>query len=245
MNYFDDYYNDPQPRQEEPNYIPREPVSPQPPKPKKERKGMKRFVSVLLVLALVLGSCGATAFFMNSYFQKEMKNLTQQMNDKIAAVQKENGKQTSGTASRPLASGEYLTPGEVYEQNVDAVVAITVQIEDVDNYGRPVTGLSSGTGFFITSDGYVVTNYHVIEGAVQIAITTPKGEYGIEVYACAGGYMWELCKAYETDTFSGGTTIYVCDDVANPKLNDAGRYDSYEEALLEGIKQAIKILKGK
>jgi hypothetical protein len=65
----------------------------------------------------------------------------------------------------------------------------------------------------------------------------------IEVYACAGGYMWELCKAYETNTFSGGTTIYVCDDVANPKLNDAGRYDSYEEALSEGIKESVKILK--
>ena len=39
MNYFDDYYNDPQPRQEEPNYIPREPVNPQPPKPKKEEGG--------------------------------------------------------------------------------------------------------------------------------------------------------------------------------------------------------------
>ena len=65
----------------------------------------------------------------------------------------------------------------------------------------------------------------------------------IEVYACAGGYMWELCKAYDTNTFSGGTIIYVYDDVTNPKLNDAGRYDSYEEALLEGIKEAVKILK--
>lgn len=65
----------------------------------------------------------------------------------------------------------------------------------------------------------------------------------IEIYACAGGYMWELCKAYETTTFSGGTTIYVCDDVATPKLNDAGRYDSYEEALLDGIKEAVKLLK--
>ena len=65
----------------------------------------------------------------------------------------------------------------------------------------------------------------------------------IEIYAYAEGYMWELCKAYETTTFSGGTTIYVYDVVANPKLNDAGRYDYYEEALLEGIKEAIKILK--
>jgi len=103
MNYFDDYYNDPQP-QEEPNYIPREP------KPKKERKGFRRVVSVLLILALVIGSCGATAAVMNNHFQKEMKALTQQMNDKIAAVQKDAGKQTGAVSGRPLASGEYLTP---------------------------------------------------------------------------------------------------------------------------------------
>lgn len=67
----------------------------------------------------------------------------------------------------------------------------------------------------------------------------------IEVYACAGGYIYELCKAYKPNSFSGGTTIYTPNDVDNPKLNDAGRYETFEDALLEGIKEAIKILKEK
>ena len=67
----------------------------------------------------------------------------------------------------------------------------------------------------------------------------------IEVYACAGGYIYELCKAYKPNSFSGGTTIYTPDDVDNPKLNDAGRYDDFEMCLSEGIKEAVKILKEK
>ena len=63
----------------------------------------------------------------------------------------------------------------------------------------------------------------------------------IEVYACAGGYIWELCKAYDKDWCSGGTTIY--DNAISAVLKDCGKYESYEEALLEGIKEAIKILK--
>ena len=150
MNYFDDYYNDSQPQQEEPQYSPPEP------KKRKERKGLRRFVSAVLILALVIGSCGATAFFMNQHWEREMKNLTQQMNDKIAAAQNAAPQQSAAVSGRPLASGEYLTPGEVYERNVNAVVAVTVQVEATDNYGRVSTGLASGTGFFISADGYVL-----------------------------------------------------------------------------------------
>ena len=172
MNYFDDYYNEPQPQESEPAYIPPTP------KPKKERKGMRRVVSALLVLALVLGSCGVTAFLMNQHFQKEMRNLTQQMNDKLAAVQKDVANQpaTGAVSGKPLASGEYLTPGQVYQQNVNAVVAVTVKVDDYDIYGRPVSGFSSGTGFFISSDGYLVTNYHVIEGGTEVTVTTHGDE---------------------------------------------------------------------
>ena len=176
MDYFDDYYSD---QPEQPEYIPQQPKQP---KERKERKGARRIVSGLLVLALVAGSCGATAAIMNSQFKKEMKVLTQQMNDKIAAVQKEAGKSSETAVGRPLASGEYMTPGEVYQRNVNAVVAITVQVESYDTFGRPISGFSSGTGFFISADGYVVTNYHVIKDGTEITITTHNDEeYSAEV----------------------------------------------------------------
>ena len=180
MNYFDDYYTDPQPEQQ-PNYIP-----PEAPKQRKERKGLRRLLSVILVLALVAGSCGATAVFMNQRFEKEMNLLSRQMEDKLAAIRKDMAQQpVSGDASssgKPLASAGMLTPGQVYEQNVDAVVAITVQVDDYDDYGRPVSGFSSGTGFIISADGYVVTNYHVIDNGTAVTITTHAGkEYEAEI----------------------------------------------------------------
>ena len=178
MNYFDDYYNEPQ--QEQPAYIPPEPKQP---KERKERKGLRRAVSLILVLALVLGSCGATAFFMNQYWQKELQALTQQMNDKIDTIQKGTAQQsTQAIVGKPLAAGEYLTPGEVYERNVNAVVAITVEVESRDNYGRTSVGYASGTGFIISADGYVVTNYHVIEGGTNVTVTTHgEEEYPAEI----------------------------------------------------------------
>ena len=68
----------------------------------------------------------------------------------------------------------------------------------------------------------------------------------VEVDCCASGYVWELCKAYQGDWFSGGTTIYThyCEDnYNNALLNDCGKYNSYEDALSEGIKEALNILK--
>ena len=212
MNYFDDYYNDPQPRQEESGYIPPKPKAP------KERKGLRRVVSVLLVLALVLGSCGATAVLMNQYWKKEMQALTQQMNDKITAVQKDASKQSGGAVGRPLASGEYLTPGQVYERNVNAVVAITVQVEGYDDYGRATSGISSGTGFFITSDGYVVTNYHVIEGGTKVTITTHNDEeYPAEIVGYEANNDLAVLKVDAEDlpyvTLGKSTDLLVGDQV--------------------------------
>ncbi len=38
---------------------------------------------------------------------------------------------------------------------------------------RKEKGFSTGTGFFVTNDGYMVTNFHVIDGATTITVVSP------------------------------------------------------------------------
>jgi len=37
-------------------------------------------------------------------------------------------------------------------------------------------GMAQGSGFFITSDGYLVTNNHVVENAIEVTLTTDDGK---------------------------------------------------------------------
>jgi len=41
---------------------------------------------------------------------------------------------------------------------------------------RPHTGMAQGSGFFISSDGYIVTNNHVVDHAKEVTITTADGK---------------------------------------------------------------------
>ena len=80
MNFFDDYYSESQPQQEQTNYIPQEellePASPVEPKP---RMGLRRIVCAVVALALVASSCGITAGLMNRRFEKELQILNKQV----------------------------------------------------------------------------------------------------------------------------------------------------------------------
>lgn len=44
------------------------------------------------------------------------------------------------------------------------------------NSSLPSSGKSSGTGFFVSSNGYIITNNHVVEGARNIKVTKVNGD---------------------------------------------------------------------
>lgn len=61
-------------------------------------------------------------------------------------------------------TGKKMTAAQVYAKNVDATVGISTKSTTRNMFGYSTESAASGSGFIVSSNGYVVTNYHVIEG---------------------------------------------------------------------------------
>lgn len=166
-----------------------QPQQTKPPKKEKAHRAHRsvwgRVLAAVLVVAVVAAGCLITAASVNSAWEKRSSADMAQMNAKISALEKQisdasksNGDSISGS---PVATSDGLTPGQVYAQNVDSVVTISCTIQS-RVYGQVTQGTSSGSGFIITSDGYVVTNHHVVENATAIKVIAHDGtEYSATV----------------------------------------------------------------
>ena len=160
--------------------------------PKKRGQGkkvLKTLVACVLVVATVAAGCGITAALVNAIWEQKWEAgnyktnlLLQEMSDKLAQMQEQikdnsctgNGNSVSGTPNTGVDGG--LTPGQVYAQNVDAVVAVANQATTTNIYGQVTETASSGSGFIISADGYLVTNHHVVEGASKLTVMLQNGK---------------------------------------------------------------------
>jgi serine protease Do len=91
----------------------------------------------------------------------------------------------SPTSTTPVPPPELPTIAGVVAKVKPSVVAITDQITTYNLFNQPITGTGAGSGWIIRSDGYIVTNNHVIEGASNIVVTLNDGRTlpAVNVYA--------------------------------------------------------------
>ena len=165
-----------------------QPQTQRPEKPKKENKARKpiwkSLLASLLVVALVAGGCFITAYSVNEYWEERNEDTVEMLTQRIDDLQRQiDSAPSSGdfTTVIPSVDDQAMTPGQLYRYNVDSVVAISSTIESYV-YGQVAEGSSSGSGFILSEDGYVVTNYHVVEGATSVDVVMHDGtEYPAEI----------------------------------------------------------------
>lgn len=149
-----------------------QPSAPVPEQKKKSGKAGK-IVALLLACALVGGGSGfGAAALMQKNAAAQPQSTTQTSSD--ASVMLEAKRQAAALQVASVDTGKVLTPSEVYAQNVNSTVGITTSIT-TNYFGYQTTSAAAGSGFILTQDGYILTNYHVVEGSNSIKVTTYDG----------------------------------------------------------------------
>ena len=88
-----------------------------------------------------------------------------------------SGRTVSQVSLKTVDGKTEMTDAEVYAANVNSVVSInTTGTAGTNIFGQPVQTASSGSGFILTTDGYIVTNHHVIADADSVKVTLYNGD---------------------------------------------------------------------
>jgi serine protease Do len=167
------HYNEQEP-------IPMDPIKMEPPTPRKRAPQKNKFLkstASLVVSAVLFGSiAGGTFYGVNTAMEKA--DLMQSTS--VSSTKVTNTSYTSDT------SGETANVSTIASQGLSSVVSVTnISVQEVQNYfgqfGRNgwqqpqmQETTSCGSGVIISTDDsylYIVTNYHVIEGATTLSIT--------------------------------------------------------------------------
>ena len=139
-------------------YVPSE-KKPKDEKPKDKKaapKSKKRFVKLAcacLACALIGGAVGGVV----SWKVLDNNNSTPEATSKPISA---------GTSGSSISSNTGSS-NDIYSLGCKQAVGITTEVTTTNWFGQTSSSAVSGSGFVVTTDGYIVTNYHVIEAAYQ------------------------------------------------------------------------------
>lgn len=136
---------------------------------KPRRKKGWRTVALALCCSLIGGLAGAGGVAAyDGWFREDGGNASGGTGATRTAITQSKGDESVLTVS--YSPGKEMTASEIYAANVNSTVGITTSI-NTNYFGYKTTSAASGSGFILTADGYIATNYHVIEDASDIKVT--------------------------------------------------------------------------
>ena len=138
-------------------------------KPKKKHPVL-RAIALILCCTLVGGGAGVGGAYLYNTLNPPKTTIIREDTTPANPV--------STATPSPAKTDGAMSLTELFNTWANSCVVITSQVSYTSQswYG-PMTrqGVSSGSGFIISEDGYIVTNYHVIDGAQEIKVTLYDG----------------------------------------------------------------------
>ena len=134
----------------------------------------------ILAAALLGGFCGAA--FTGARLNARLSAVETRLVEQEAAAQEMLASAAEAAASGEREGGAAVTsdrmdPADIYDQATRQVVGVRTEITRTNFFGMTSSGAVSGSGFIISSDGYILTNYHVVEEAYERRLTVQVMTY--------------------------------------------------------------------
>ncbi|MGI5971804.1 MAG: S1C family serine protease [Oscillospiraceae bacterium] len=153
---------------------------PQPPK-KRGHKALK-IIALCLVMLFLGGVTTAAGIIFSGWFSdyNAITGAAAESQDTESGslnADSSPGEKISLPALKTFSKdSEAMSASEIYSKYVESVVAIKTESTYANIFGQSSTYASSGTGFIISEDGYILTNNHVVEDASIVTVTLFSGE---------------------------------------------------------------------
>ena len=142
--------------------------------PRRRRPWLRLAVAAACFMAVIIGSGYAGAMI-------ALRSMPQPTEPTIIEITQSHIPWQAGTEGsfehirNPAINMGELSLPDLFDGANPAVVAISTEVTGRNVFGATVTRPSAGSGFFISPDGHIMTNDHVIENAANISVLLYDG----------------------------------------------------------------------
>ena len=144
--------------------------------PKRKISGFKVFTTSLLTVFVL--SFAALTVMVAGYISNDNEKPVSQVGSSVSASSATTGTSSYAAVTTQSTTNGTLTIPQIAAKCSPSAVGIVVEVESTSSYNFgfgfsiPQTGVAKaiGSGFILNSDGYIITNHHLIDDATKITV---------------------------------------------------------------------------